>query len=71
MKTVEKNVWSEVNKGFEQIRASDRQEIQQLKSSLEEMHRNIQASQGWATQQDELVRKLQAKVSSTKTWLWI
>jgi cell division septum initiation protein DivIVA len=39
MKTVEKNVRSEVNKGFEQIRASDKQEIQQLKSSLEEMHR--------------------------------
>jgi hypothetical protein len=41
MKTVEKNVRSEVNKGFEQIRANDRQEIQQLKSSLEEMHKNI------------------------------
>jgi hypothetical protein len=69
MKTVEKNVWSEVNKGFEQIRANDKQEIQQLKSSLEEMHRNIQASQGWATQQDELVRQLQAKVSSTENMI--
>jgi hypothetical protein len=69
MKTVEKNVRSEVNKGFEQIRASDKQEIQQLKSSLEEMHRNIQASQGRATQQDELVRQLQAKVSSTENMI--
>jgi chromosome segregation ATPase len=69
MKTVEKNVWSEVNKSFEQIRASDKQEIQQLKSSLEEMHRNIQASQGRATQQDELVRQLQAKVSSTENMI--
>jgi hypothetical protein len=33
------------------------------------MHENIQASQGWATQQDELVRKLQAKVSSTKNMI--
>jgi hypothetical protein len=39
MKTVEKNVRSEVNKEFEQIRASDKHEIQQLKSILEEMHR--------------------------------
>jgi chromosome segregation ATPase len=60
---------SEVNKDFEQIRASDKQEIQQLKSSLEEMHRNIQASQGRATQQDELVRQLQAKVSSTENMI--
>ena len=28
MKTVEKNVWSEVNKGFNNIRANDKQEIQ-------------------------------------------
>jgi ABC-type phosphate transport system auxiliary subunit len=46
MKTVEKNFRSEVNKGFEQIRASDKQEIQKLKSNLKEMHRDIQASQG-------------------------
>jgi hypothetical protein len=56
MKTIEKNVQSEFNKEFEHIRANDKQEIQQLKSSLEEMHRNIQASQGRATQHDELVK---------------
>ena len=33
------------------------------------MHRNIQASQGWATQQYELVRKLQAKVSSIENMI--
>jgi hypothetical protein len=48
------------------MRASDRQEIQQLKSNLEEMHKNVQASEGWAIQQDELVKQLQAKVSSTE-----
>jgi seryl-tRNA synthetase len=69
MKTVEKNVRNKVNKDFEQIRARDKQEIQQLKSILEDMHRNIQASQGRATQQDELVRKLQAKVSSTENMI--
>jgi hypothetical protein len=69
MKTAEKNTCSEVNKDFEQIRSSDKQEIQQLKSSLEEMHRNMQASQGWATQQVELVRQLQAKVSSTENMI--
>ena len=41
MKTVEKNDWSKVNKGFKKIRANDKHEIQQLKSILEEMHRNI------------------------------
>jgi ABC-type phosphate transport system auxiliary subunit len=37
VKTVEKNVMSDINKGFEQIRANDRQEIQQLKTSLDEV----------------------------------
>ena len=41
MNTMEKNVWSEVNKGFEKIRANDKQEIQQLKSIIEEIHKNI------------------------------
>jgi len=38
---MEKNVSSEINKGFEQSRACDRHEIQQLKSSLDEMHKNM------------------------------
>jgi hypothetical protein len=59
VKTVEKNVRSEINKDFEQIRASDRQEIQQLKSSLDEMQKKSQTS-------NELVRQLQAKVSLTE-----
>jgi predicted RNase H-like nuclease (RuvC/YqgF family) len=66
IQTMEKNVRSEINKGFEQARASDRQEIQQLKSSLNEMHKNVQASRGQAIQQSELVKQLQDKVSLTE-----
>jgi hypothetical protein len=47
MKTVEQNVRNEMNRGFEHIRACDRQEIQQLKFSLNEMHKNAQASREW------------------------
>jgi hypothetical protein len=65
VQTVQKNVRSDINKGFEQIRASDKQEIQQLKSSLDEMHKNAQASKGQAIQQSELVKQIQAKVSLT------
>jgi hypothetical protein len=50
MKTIEKNVRNEVNEDFEQIRSNDKPEIQYLKYSLEEMHTNIQAIQGRATQ---------------------
>jgi ABC-type phosphate transport system auxiliary subunit len=56
VKTVEQNVRSEMNKSFEQSRACDRQEIQQLKSSLDEMHKNAQASREWVGQQGELVK---------------
>jgi hypothetical protein len=64
---VEKNVRNEVNKELEQARANDRQEIQQLKSNLEEIHKTAQASQGWVIQQEELVRQLQAKLSTTES----
>jgi hypothetical protein len=66
VKTVEQNVRSEMNKSFEQIRACDRQEIQQLKFSLDEMHKNAQASREWASQQGELVKQLQAKINLTE-----
>jgi hypothetical protein len=66
IRTIENNIRSEVNKGLEQARANDKQEIQQLKSSLEEMQRNVQASEGWAIQQGELVKQLQAKVKLTE-----
>jgi hypothetical protein len=63
---VEKNVRSEINRGLEQARASDKHEIQQLKSNLEEMHKNVHASIGQAIQQSELVKQLQDKVSLTE-----
>ena len=66
IKTTEKNVRDEVNKGMEQGRANDKQEIQLLKSGLDEMHKNMQVSERRTIQQDELVKQLQDKVSSTK-----
>jgi len=36
METMERYVRNQMNKGFENIRACDRQEIQQLKTSLDE-----------------------------------
>jgi hypothetical protein len=56
VKTVEQNVRSEMKKGLEQSRACDRHEIQQLKSSLDEMQKNAQESREWANQQGELVK---------------
>jgi hypothetical protein len=50
MKATKQEVRDEMNKGFEQIRACDRQEIQQLKINLDEMHKNSQASRELAIQ---------------------
>jgi hypothetical protein len=47
-----------MNKSFEQIRVYDTQEILQLKSSLDEMHKNAQAIREWAFHQGELVKQL-------------
>jgi hypothetical protein len=66
IRNAEKNVREEVNKGLEQARASDKQEIQMLKSSLDEMHKNMQVSERQTIQQDELIKQLQDKVSSTE-----
>jgi hypothetical protein len=55
---MEQEVRYEMNKDFEQIRACDRQEIQQLKFSLDEMHKNAQASREWAIQQGGLLKQL-------------
>jgi hypothetical protein len=66
IRNTEKNVREEVNKGLEQARASDKQEIQLLKSSLDEMHKKMQVSERQTIQQDELIKQLQDKVSSTE-----
>jgi len=44
LKTMQHSVRDEMNRGFELIRAHDRQEIQQLKINLDEIHKNSQAS---------------------------
>ena len=66
METMERDVRNQVNQYFENIRAYDRQEIQQLKISLYEMHRNSHASRELAIQQGELVKQLQAKIKFTE-----
>ena len=63
---MEQSVRDEMNRGFEQIRACDRQEIQQLKISLDEMHKNAKVSRELAIQQGELVEQLQAKINLTE-----
>jgi chromosome segregation ATPase len=66
LKNAEKNIREEVNKSLEQARAIERQEIQSLKSSLDEMNQRIQASQVQVTQQEELIKQLQAKLNLTE-----
>jgi uncharacterized protein YigA (DUF484 family) len=51
-----------MNKDVEQVRAHDRQQIQQLKTNLDELYQNSQANRELATQWEELIRKLQAKI---------
>jgi Na+-transporting NADH:ubiquinone oxidoreductase subunit NqrA len=45
LKDTEKNIKEEINKGLEQARAGDKQEIQSLKSILDEMNEKMQTSQ--------------------------
>jgi len=62
IKIVEDSVRNKMNKDFEQIRACDRHEIQHVKTSLDEIHKNSQANRELAIQQGELVKQLQAKI---------
>jgi hypothetical protein len=66
IRNTEKNVREEVNKGLERARAIDKQEILLLNSGLDEMHKNMQVNERQTIQQDELVKQLQEKVSSTE-----
>jgi hypothetical protein len=61
--TVETNAKNEANKDFEQARATDQQEIEQLKSDLEQMHQSAQISQTQVNQQEELIKQLQSKLN--------
>jgi hypothetical protein len=59
-------VKNNMNQDFEQIRAYDKHQIQQLQANLEELHQNSQASRGLVTQQEELIKKLQARLDLTE-----
>jgi hypothetical protein len=49
-------------KGFEQARVTDQQEIERLKSDLEQMHQSAQTSQTQVSQQEEKIKLLQSKL---------
>ena len=52
LKYTEKNIKEEINKGLDQARAADKQEIQLLKSSLDEMNKKVKMSQMQVIQQE-------------------
>jgi hypothetical protein len=64
--TMEQDVRNKMNKEFEQVRAYDRHQIQQLKANLDELYQNSQANRGLVTQQEELIKQLQAKIDLTE-----
>jgi hypothetical protein len=64
--TMEQTVKNKMSQDFEQIRAYDRHQIQQLQANLEELHQNSQANKGLVTQRDELIRKFQAILDLTE-----
>ena len=59
---MERDVRNKMNKQFEKVIADDRHQIQQLKSNLNELHQNSQDNRGLVTQQEELIKKLQANI---------
>ena len=62
--TVDVNARDEANKGFEQARVTDQQEIERLKSNLEHMHQLAQISQTQVSQDEEKIKLLQSKLIS-------
>jgi ABC-type phosphate transport system auxiliary subunit len=52
MKTMERDVRNHMNKAFEQVRADDRQQIQQLKTDLDELYQNSQTNREFSTRQE-------------------
>jgi hypothetical protein len=60
----ENNIREEVNQRVENARTADEQEMQLLKSSLEEANKQMQMSQVQVIQKEELVRQLQAELKT-------
>jgi hypothetical protein len=63
---MEQTIRNKMSQDFEQIRAHDRQQIQQLQANLEELHQSSQTNQGLVTQRDELIEQLQARLDLTE-----
>jgi hypothetical protein len=66
MLAMEQAVRNKMNQEFEQIRAYDMHQIQQLQANLEELQWNSRAKKGLVTQQEELINKLQARLDLTE-----
>jgi hypothetical protein len=56
MRNTKNNIRDEINKGLEKDRVVDKQEIQMLKSSLNEMYKNVKAIQGQFIHQEESIK---------------
>jgi hypothetical protein len=63
---MEQTIRNRMSQDFEQIRAYDRLQIQQLQANLEELHQSSQTDQGLVTQRDEIIEQLQARLSLTE-----
>jgi hypothetical protein len=60
LKENEKKIEEGINKGPDQARAGDKQEIQSMKTSLSEMEERVQTSQT----QEEIINQLQTKLKA-------
>ena len=63
---MEQDVKNKMSQDFEQVRAYDRHQIQQLQANLEELHQNSQDNKGLITQQEELINQLQTRLDLTE-----
>jgi len=64
LKDTDKNISEEINKGLEHDRTVDKQEIQMLKASLNEMYMKMQSSRGQDIQNEQLTKLLHKRLDS-------
>jgi hypothetical protein len=55
---MEQTIRNRMSQYFEQIRAYDRLQIQQLQANLEELHQSSQTNRGLVTRCDEIIEQL-------------
>ena len=60
LKENEEKIEEGINKGLDQAKAEDKQEIQSLKTSLSDMEERVQTSQT----QEEIINQLQTKLKA-------